>query len=66
MDLGWSVQVLGFFFFLGGGGVRALEAHGVGNFGCYVNSLEAGFPDRREDPKSRSLNGGPYKVPLVV
>ena len=24
------------------------------------------FPDPREDPKSRSLNGGSYKVPLVV
>ena len=23
-------------------------------------------PDPREDPKSRSLNGGSYKVPLVV
>ena len=24
------------------------------------------YPDPREDPKSRSLNGGSYKVPLVV
>ena len=24
------------------------------------------FPDPREDPKSRSLNWGSYKVPLVV
>ena len=24
------------------------------------------FPDPWEDPKSRSLNGGSYKVPLVV
>ena len=24
------------------------------------------FPDPREDPKSRSLNGGSYKVHLVV
>ena len=24
------------------------------------------FPDPQEDPKSRSLNGGSYKVPLVV
>ena len=23
-------------------------------------------PDPREDPKSRSLNGGSYKLPLVV
>ena len=23
------------------------------------------FPDPREDPKSRSLNGGSYKVPLI-
>ena len=23
-------------------------------------------PDPRKDPKSRSLNGGSYKVPLVV
>ena len=24
------------------------------------------YPDPREDPKSRSLNGGSYKVPLLV
>ena len=29
--------------------------------GFYCN-----YPDPREDPKSRSLHGGSYKVPLVV
>ena len=28
-------------------------------------NIEA-YPDPREDPKSRSLYGGSYKVPLVV
>ena len=28
--------------------------------------VEMDDPDPREDPKSRSLNGGSYKVPVVV
>ena len=31
----------------------------------YKNFKER-YPDPREDPKSKSLNGGSYKVPLVV
>ena len=31
-----------------------------------VGLLQILYPDPREDPKSRSLNGGSYKVPLVV
>ena len=28
--------------------------------------LQSFYPDFREDPKSRSLNGGSYNAPLVV
>ena len=46
-------------------GFRArAECHGVR---LDTGSSRSGvFPDPREDPKSRSLNGGSYKVPLVV
>ena len=53
----------------------------MGPLGIYMKPASAGlqslvdrffwlrgckFPDPQEDPKSRSLNGGSYKVPLVV
>ena len=47
-----------------GPGLR-IEAGGS-RVGPNASNYPAPYPDFREDPKSRSLNGGSYKVPLVV
>ena len=46
----------------------ALSGFGVSRVGALAlfSGLMVCFPDPREDPKSRSLNGGSYKAPLVV
>ena len=39
---------------------------GVGMSNLAGGSGDVVSPDPREDPKRRSLNGGSYKVPIVV